>query len=226
MAAILRTPNGVTSAENGSSNSLVINVPSGTVNGDTLALVACHDLNGETLAVTGGGWDSKEAQASGSHDGALWTRTASSEPASYTVTSTGAVSSFGLIMFAINPDGGVFDAIEAADTTANFNASGTTAVTSSVTADAGGFFAALFLNDGSRGVATPPTGTSLITRLDANSITLEGYYQQGLGGGGITDTLVYDFADAWIAFGITVSSAASGISIPIASRHYMNMENG
>jgi hypothetical protein len=82
--------------------STTVAVPSGTVNGDLLVLFACNEATNHFSTLSG--WtilQTDTTDGAADCDGAFWWRTASSEPASYTLTITGGSSYVGLISAAM-----------------------------------------------------------------------------------------------------------------------------
>lgn len=80
----------------GSVTTITCNVPTGTVDGDQMLLSVCHSVN-RTISSGLSAWDLVREQA-GTDGIHIYKRTASSEPASYTVTfSAGTQSSIGII---------------------------------------------------------------------------------------------------------------------------------
>ena len=97
--ATIGTPtliNTTTAVQNTSATTISVNVPAGTTNGDLMILLVCSAIGSNTWT-TPSGWTlwSPTTNANGR---AIYYRTASSEPASYTITQSGSTNSNAYIL--------------------------------------------------------------------------------------------------------------------------------
>jgi hypothetical protein len=106
-ASVLLAPGSATSVNQDSVTSATINV-SPHVDGQLLVWFTSL-ANGATPAVTGGGWTCNTQ--TGTYSGTICTRTASSEPASYTMTWTGSTS-VGMMMLTVERTDGATPTID------------------------------------------------------------------------------------------------------------------
>lgn len=148
--------NTTTAVQNTASTTITINVPSGVVNGDILVLMV---MSNNGTWTTPSGWTVWLANA---NNRAIYYRTASSEPASYTITQSGNTTS-SACMVACN------DAAIDVMGTISANASPTVADSITTTADNAFVFDYIAVNNASRTVTTPTGYTLLASDSDATS---------------------------------------------------------
>lgn len=148
--------NTTTAVQNTASTTITINVPSGVVDGDVLVLMVMSD-NGTWT--TPSGWTVWLASA---NNRAIYYRTASSEPASYTITQSVSETA-SACMVACN------DAAIDVMGTISANASPTVAASITTTADNAFVFDYIAVNAASRTVTTPTGYTLLASDSDATS---------------------------------------------------------
>ena len=149
--------NTTTAVQNTAATTITINVPSGVANGNILLLTFITDAGGSVT--TPSGWTLWLAFA---NNRAIFYRTASSEPASYTITQ-GSSSTCSACMVAFNN--------AAIDVMGTISANTSPSVADSITTTANGAFVFDYLavNVASRSVTTPSGYTLLASDSDATS---------------------------------------------------------
>jgi len=152
----LSTVNTTTAVQNTAATTITINVPSGVADGDVLVLMV---MSNNGTWTTPSGWT---VWLANSNNRAIYYRTASSEPASYTITQS-ASQTASACMVACN------DA--AIDVMGTVSANANPSVADSITTTANGAFVFDYLavNAASRTITLPAGYTSLASDSDATS---------------------------------------------------------
>jgi hypothetical protein len=148
--------NTTTAVQNTAATTITINVPSGVANGDILVLMV---MSNNATWTTPSGWT---VWLANSNNRAIYYRTASSEPASYTITQS-ASQTASACMVACN------DAAIDVMGTISANASPSVADSITTTANNAFVFDYIAVNSASRTVTTPAGYTSLASDSDATS---------------------------------------------------------
>lgn len=141
-------------AANTGGGSLTINVPSGTTNGDQMIMAICT-THPDTIS-TPSGWTLIGSRANSANNYPslyVFSRTASSEPSSYTITSGTFYLAGGILSYYGGTGLGAF--------TTN-SGSGTTATASSVTATANSLILSCFFEGDATSISLPSGDTSRV----------------------------------------------------------------
>jgi hypothetical protein len=152
MTVVLR---GISSRASGSGTtiSLTQNVPS-LANGDIMLLVIYGNANQATPAQPPAGWTLVDGETSGANHLQVWSKTANSEPGSYTIDRNTGVKSYAAAIIAFYSDAGKTLYVDAH---ANLsNASSTNRTFPGVTTTQASAGLACFMNGGSNQNSTPP----------------------------------------------------------------------
>jgi len=161
---VLTLVNTTTAVQNTAATTITINVPSGVINGDLLVLMVMSD-NG--LWTTPSGWTVWFAN---SNNRAIFYRTASSEPASYTITQSNSDTSSACMIACSNA------AIDVMGTIGSFN-SPSVAPSITTTANDAFVFDYIAVNSASRTVTTPTGFTSVASDSDSTSPSYALFYK-------------------------------------------------
>jgi hypothetical protein len=151
--------NSTSKVQNTASTTITIDVPSGTANDDLMILIVASGTSANTWT-TPSGWTVWKATANAR---AIYYRTASSEPASYTITQSSSTTSGGYILTYRNA---------AIDAMGNYSPSANPTVAPSITTTFNNAYVFDFIASPSNGSVTytTPTGyTTLVSDSDATA---------------------------------------------------------
>jgi len=161
--------------ESSASNTITVDVPALTSDGDMMVMSTLCD-NSNDVITTPTGWDRvNTSNLSNSAKAYVFSRVASSEPASYTLTGSYSDTRLATIT-TIEKSGGDWAAIDSSE---NDNAGGGSITSNPVTGLAGGILLAYFYSDGpTEGVTTPPADMVYLGASDKPSIAIRHYYEE------------------------------------------------
>ena len=138
------------------SASIPISVPSGTANGDFLVLIIFSTSTGVTVSSGLSAWTSRASSNAANNSYVIYTRTASSEPASYTPVMSANDTHRAVMLSYSSPTGGF-------DIAGNIvNGTGASQTLPSVTTGHQGALLAISMKEAVAGtIVTPPSGMAL-----------------------------------------------------------------
>lgn len=153
-------------------------VPAGVSDGDILVMGILDDTDQGQTNLVSQGWTRQDSVSSSSSRLTVAYKIASSEPASYTITTAGG-SQKSAIMLCYSKSAGTW----AINESVNNSATGTSVSTSGVTFSQAGNFVVFFGNDDAVDVSTPPSGMTATESVSGSSSRIYGY-REAIGSSG------------------------------------------
>lgn len=193
---------------------IVPTAPAGLTDGDFMILTITSDsgsFSGATIGNLGSWTERTTGTQSTNCQIRIWTKTAASEPASYSVT-TGGISAVTARWTAYNPNGGTAQYDDGGDITFDDTGTATVSTTASVDVSSSGNLYCEFYNDSVRTVSANPSGMTILATDDGATSTASAW-DQNTSGAGITKSLTWSSGEQFCAVTLAFSAPGGGGTI-------------